>query len=834
MRRTVLSALGAALILSLIGCGEPTIEPQQATPFVEDWAAQIGPVIKDQASRSAASAKLKDRLQQARADEAKGLDRGAPPYATIVEEVYSGREYAPAFIAAGELTPRGQVAFDTLKQVDADGFDPKVYEAETVRTNLDKLTELRGQYAALGEFKPGEAERMFAVGFVTSKKLSEFPLEQDSYDDVTDALIKAPAGDSLRDQLKKYEEISAKMASLQAEVEQVLATGIARYAHDMRYFRQKEIFVHPRHDDYYNDPEIRLDPDIYARRDTEAKAAYEAGALWRRAVFATEEIAEHRGDALLHDKIAATLRNLLTAEGAEAAATIIARLSPSPQYDALKKEHLRYRKIVADGGWDEVPRVRNMRRGQSNEAFKALKKRLQKEGYYPADKTSFTDVFDADLEDAIRAYQATHQLDVDGKPGISFWRSINKPASHRLHQIVLNMQRWRRSNVQHHAHDVYALVNIPDFHVEIWKEQQRQKRIRIVVGNNDLEIDEETEEEIHPNRTPRVSAYIDRVIYNPYWNVTPRIREDEILRDAGKDLTARYKAKVHRLLGLDSLKIKTDKDGIAQAVEPPEEVPEQVAETGAGAAPDAATPPSAVQEATLTSAVSPDPVTSPTAASGTTPSMLLAADEPTTPKAPARPIKPPYTQTEEGWKLDIAAFKEAYLARHGVEADVSALFPYVVPETGLVDISTTDPDNIPPWYAANGYEVVHPGKSWEYVRQLNGDDNALGRVKVIFPNLHDVYLHDTPQKALFRREIRAFSHGCMRMHEPLTIAEWLLRNDGQYDEREVRKLLQETTYKPIFLNRRVPVHVEYFTVRADDEGRAVFLIDIYDYDEQDT
>ncbi len=189
-----------------------------------------------------------------------------------------------------------------------------------------------------------------------------------------------------------------------------------------------------------------------------------------------------------------------------------------------------------------------------------------------------------------------------------------------------------------------------------------------------------------------------------------------------------------------------------------------------------------------------------------------------------------FRKTREGVVFDIAAYKTAYTAKAGAEPDLKAQFPYLDPATGLINVNTTDPANVPPWYAAEGYEVMYPGKKWEYVRQLNGDKNSLGRVKIIFPNLHDVYLHDTPKKGLFKNPIRAYSHGCMRMHKPLDFAAWLLKNDDQYETSKIKRLLSKTQFEPIFLKKRVPVHVVYHTVRVDDEGRANFLSDIYKRD----
>ena len=374
-------------------------------------------------------------------------------------------------------------------------------------------------------------------------------------------------------------------------------------------------------------------------------------------------------------------------------------------------------------------------------------------------------------------------MDVDGKPGKSFWRSLNVPAQDRAEQLEQTLKSWRESNVRHHDEETYVLVNLPDFTAEIWDERERQMRMRVVIGNNDRVLDEETGERSHANRTPTLSAYIDRVIYNPYWNVTPRIRTNEILVDVRKDLEASYRAKVDRLLG-----IKAKKEGAEKERAPTERAPAAGA-FGAG------------QPAGALGSVVSEPA----------------------------PVTPPYETRGGLWTLDVPAFQAAYQAKIGAATDISALFPYLVPETGQIDVSTTDPNNIPPWYAKNGYEVMYPGKSWEYVRQLNGAANALGKVKVIFPNLHDVYLHDTPAKALFKKTLRAYSHGCMRMHQPLDFAEWLLKHDGQYDEG-VEEALRSKDYHAVFLKRPVPVHVVYFTTRVDEEGRANFLIDIYDKD----
>jgi len=134
------------------------------------------------------------------------------------------------------------------------------------------------------------------------------------------------------------------------------------------------------------------------------------------------------------------------------------------------------------------------------------------------------------------------------------------------------------------------------------------------------------------------------------------------------------------------------------------------------------------------------------------------------------------------------------------------------------------------YFSDRGYELMHPGTEWESVRQLPGPGNALGQVKIIFPNPHDVYLHDTASRKLFDLPVRAFSHGCMRVHKPLELARLLLENDGQYDEREVESVLRRHENRPIFLKQKVPVYIDYITVHVDDDGAVRFGADIYDYD----
>jgi L,D-transpeptidase YcbB len=125
-----------------------------------------------------------------------------------------------------------------------------------------------------------------------------------------------------------------------------------------------------------------------------------------------------------------------------------------------------------------------------------------------------------------------------------------------------------------------------------------------------------------------------------------------------------------------------------------------------------------------------------------------------------------------------------------------------------------------------GYEVKTIGGRLT-VRQLPGDDNALGRFAFMFPNDHAIYLHDTPSKALFDEETRAFSHGCIRVEDPQSLAVLVLGGEatGWTDERiEAAVGGKERT---VFLPRPLPIHIVYFTDFFDEFGELKERPDIY-------
>lgn len=125
------------------------------------------------------------------------------------------------------------------------------------------------------------------------------------------------------------------------------------------------------------------------------------------------------------------------------------------------------------------------------------------------------------------------------------------------------------------------------------------------------------------------------------------------------------------------------------------------------------------------------------------------------------------------------------------------------------------------------WEGVDPRKM--LVRQIPGTGNALGVVKFGFPNKHSVYMHDTPTKHLFNQSVRAFSHGCMRVRNPVKFAEVLLAFQG-WDSRRIRSTLESAHDEQVSLQKPIPIHIQYFTLWAGNDGKITQFGDVYGHD----
>jgi len=116
------------------------------------------------------------------------------------------------------------------------------------------------------------------------------------------------------------------------------------------------------------------------------------------------------------------------------------------------------------------------------------------------------------------------------------------------------------------------------------------------------------------------------------------------------------------------------------------------------------------------------------------------------------------------------------------------------------------------------------------IRQRPGKKNSLGRVKFLFPNKDDVYLHDTPSNTLFNRSRRDFSHGCVRLEKPQKLAEFALKNQEGWDSDSIKAAMSSNKSKRVILNQAIPVLFFYTTAFFDQDNNLIFYPDIYGHD----
>jgi murein L,D-transpeptidase YcbB/YkuD len=136
----------------------------------------------------------------------------------------------------------------------------------------------------------------------------------------------------------------------------------------------------------------------------------------------------------------------------------------------------------------------------------------------------------------------------------------------------------------------------------------------------------------------------------------------------------------------------------------------------------------------------------------------------------------------------------------------------------------------PDYYGKHKFVVKTLADGREEIYQDSGDANALGRVKFVFPNPYGIYMHDTNSKSFFKREIRAFSHGCVRLQNPFQIMDLLLEKAAGISPENGRAILAKEELREIALKTPVPIFVEYNSVGVDEKGRVMFFSDVYGYD----
>ena len=150
-----------------------------------------------------------------------------------------------------------------------------------------------------------------------------------------------------------------------------------------------------------------------------------------------------------------------------------------------------------------------------------------------------------------------------------------------------------------------------------------------------------------------------------------------------------------------------------------------------------------------------------------------------------------------------------------------------------VPVSILNSEVLPGIKKDKNYLAKHNMEWYEgQVRQKPGKNNSLGRVKFLFPNSNNIYLHDSPVKSLYGRDSRAFSHGCVRVQKPRDLAIEVLKSDTVWTPEKIDAAMRVGTEKWVPLKNKIPVHIGYFTAWVNEQGEIHFYEDIYKMDDR--
>ncbi len=141
-----------------------------------------------------------------------------------------------------------------------------------------------------------------------------------------------------------------------------------------------------------------------------------------------------------------------------------------------------------------------------------------------------------------------------------------------------------------------------------------------------------------------------------------------------------------------------------------------------------------------------------------------------------------------------------------------------------------DMEKNPNYLAKENMEITGNEGGLPVIRQKPGGKNALGKVKFLFPNSFNIYFHDTPAKSLFEKDKRAYSHGCIRLKEPVKLAEYVLRNQPEWTPEKIEEAMSKDDQRFVRVKDPIPVIITYYTAWVDDNGLLNFRDDIYGHD----
>lgn len=657
--------LCATIFLAVTGCDPSArrgaespydhIQQRDFSEYVNQLDAALKPYVDAQVDAAGQSSRLAARFEQGIQDlpiEAANRD--------ALEQFYATRSYRPLFTHGRQLNRTGVAVAQKMIAADAHALNPEDFHALEIREALDRSLSRDDLPLVHGELLLSEEDRDRLTAWLADQVGEDGTLPD--LQATLQALTSAPEDSPLPELSTLVQQrIRGTLPAVDAatDLEILLADAFLRWSIAQRFGNLRYITTEMAHARGWR---ILVDGSVYS----------------------TKQPGSPRPDAtidpaLLTDIQAEDVSRILAVEYLHAAANgddvegALDRIAPPfEDYQRLVLAANDYRQRVIQGGWDSLSGPVGLKMGSAGPRVAELKQRLALEDYFHGDvrDEAFTD----ELRRALRHYQETHQLQPNGELSQETLDSLNVPAVRRLAQIQVTMQRWRETRIGEDVDDQYILVNVPDFHAELWDKGERIHRMKTIVGATKRWRDDDGKDQVD-GRTPLFSDELQYVVFNPYWNVPQSL-----------------------------------------------------------------------------------------------------------------------------WRRDYA---------QKIAED-------------------------PFWLEENGFEVIPTSEGGQLLRQLPGPDNALGLVKFLFPNEHDVYLHDTNRRNLFNSNFRNFSYGCVRVEDALGFAALLTARDRGISLEAAKRFVDEMRTKQTeqwtTLKTYIPVHIEYYTVRVDDEGATNFLADFHRYD----
>lgn len=194
-------------------------------------------------------------------------------------------------------------------------------------------------------------------------------------------------------------------------------------------------------------------------------------------------------------------------------------------------------------------------------------------------------------------------------------------------------------------------------------------------------------------------------------------------------------------------------------------------------------------------------------------------------RTPAFSDKMTYLELNPAWNLPDSIVNDEILpAASGNPGYIASKDMEVVKGWG-------DSEEVVDLYSVDLASLGKPGSPYR-LRQRPGDANPLGKVKFMFPNEFNIYLHDTPADHLFDRAERGFSHGCIRLEKPLELAAYLLKEDPKWTPEAIQAAVASGEHQAVSLPKPLPVHILYWTAWVEPDGAVHFRQDLYGHDER--